>query len=53
MTPEGRKIWNSPAGASLLRSWMDDKPVTPQAEKALTQLKTLNQQQTKPTKQKT
>ena len=30
MTPEGKKIWNSPQGASLMESMLGEKPVSEQ-----------------------
>ena len=30
MTPQGKKIWNSPQGASLMESMLGEKPVSEQ-----------------------
>jgi hypothetical protein len=32
MTPQGKKIWNSPAGASLMKAMLGEKPMNKQDE---------------------
>lgn len=43
MTPEGRAIWKSPGGVSLLTAWLEKTPLTPEAQEALAALKALNE----------
>jgi hypothetical protein len=49
MTPDGKKIWNSPAGASLMAAMLGQKPVKPQDQATVKALvKTSKAGQTKP-----
>ena len=43
MTPEGKKIWDSPAGASLMEAMLGEKPFTKQDELVLESLRKSNQ----------
>lgn len=35
MTPRGKKIWNSPAGAGLMKAMLGDKPMDKQDEETV------------------
>jgi hypothetical protein len=39
MTPEGRRIWNSPEGVNLLHKILRKQPLTEQDQKTVSQLK--------------
>lgn len=39
MTPTGLKIWGSPAGQDLMRSMLAGKPLQPQQQETVQQLK--------------
>jgi len=38
MTPQGKKIWNSPKGASLMAAMLGEKEVEPQHEATVKEL---------------
>jgi len=52
MTPQGKKTWNSPAGASLMKAMLGEKPVDKQDEETVKVLVKTSKEGKKPSPQK-